>query len=458
MVMEIRIESLIEGARRADGTVVVIDVFRAFTTAAVAFARGVDKIILTAEPEEALALRERGLGDLCMGEVDGIRAPGFDFGNSPFELSQADVRGKTLIQSTRAGTVGVCAVPNLQTLYAASFVVAGATARTILHDDPPLVTLVAMGAKAWQRSDEDEQCALYLRNLLLGGRPDPDAVRKLVSASVDAAKFRNPELPHFHPGDLEIALDIDRYDFAIRVATENGLPVARAVGGQTGRAQPVDAAQPDAQLQMVWPEHLLSAPPAAPLPPGYTLRTYRPGDEPRFYEVMALAGWPGWDDEKLRPWLARIPPGSWFMVVHEASDQIVATAMGLHDHSDAASVRRRGGLGRLRSGTHRQGAGPRRQCRSHDAADRRGLPRRPSLHRALAAGGAEKLSEAGVCPLPVCAGDGRALADDLRATGLAIHAGSVAVIRVRKRTGSAKRHSRESGNPGTTAGHPPSRV
>ena len=333
--MEIRIESLIDGARRAEGTVVVIDVFRAFTTAAVAFGRDVEKIILTAEPEEALALRARGVGDLCMGEVDGIRAPGFDFGNSPFELSQADVRGKTLIQSTRAGTVGVCAVPNPQALYAASFVVAGATARAILRDDPPLVTLVAMGAKAWQRSDEDEQCALYLRNLLLGGRPDPDAVRKLVAASADAAKFRNPELPHFHPGDLEIALDIDRYDFAIRVVTEDGLPVARAVGGQIDRAQPVDAAQPEAQLQMVWPEHLLSAPPAVRLPPGYTLRTYRPGDEPRFYEVMALAGWPGWDDEKLRPWLARIPPGSWFMAVHEASGEIVATAMGLHDHSDA---------------------------------------------------------------------------------------------------------------------------
>jgi len=338
--MEIRIESLIEGARRAEGAVVVIDVFRAFTTAAVAFARGVEKIILTAEPEEALALRASGLGDLCMGELDGMRAPGFDFGNSPFELSLADVRGKTLIQSTRAGTVGVCAVPNPQALYAASFVVAGATAGAILRDDPPLVTLVAMGAKAWQRSDEDEQCALYLRNLLLGGRPDPDAVRKLVSASADAAKFRNPELPQFHPGDLEIALDIDRYDFAIRVAYEDGLPVARAVGGQIDRAQPSSAAQPEAQLQMVWPEHLLSAPPAirplpaVHLPPGYTLRTYRPGDEPRFYEVMALAGWPGWDDEKLRPWLARIPPGSWFMVVHEASDRIVATAMGLHDHSD----------------------------------------------------------------------------------------------------------------------------
>jgi phosphosulfolactate phosphohydrolase-like enzyme/GNAT superfamily N-acetyltransferase len=333
--MEIRIESLIEGARRAEGAVVVIDVFRAFTTAAVAFGRGAQKIILTAEPEEALALRDRGLGHLCMGEVNGIRAPGFDFGNSPLELSQADVRGMTLIQSTRAGTVGVCAVPDPQTLYAASFVVAGATAKAILRDDPPLTTLVAMGAKTWQRSDEDEQCALYLRNLLLGGRPDRDAVRKLVSASADAAKFRNPELPHFHPGDLEIALDIDRYDFAIRVAYEDGLPVARVVSGQADRVRPSGAAQPEAQLQMVWPEHRLSAPPAVRLPPGYMLRTYRPGDEPRFYEVMALAGWPGWDDEKLRPWLARIPPESWFMVVHEASDRIVATAMGLHDHSEA---------------------------------------------------------------------------------------------------------------------------
>jgi len=326
--MEIRIESLIEGARRAQGTVVVIDVFRAFTTAAVTLSRGAKKIFLTAEPEEALVLRARGLGDLCMGEVGGIRPPGFDFGNSPFELSQADVRGKTLIQSTRAGTVGVCAVPNPQALYAASFVVAGATVRAILADAPPLVTLAAMGAKAWQRSDEDEQCALYLRNLLLGSQPDPDAVRKLVSVSADAAKFHNPELPHFHPGDLEIALDIDRYDFAIRVTTEDRLPVARAVH------PPAAAVPPEAQLQMVWPERLLSAPPAVQLPPGYALRAYRPGDEPRFYEVMALAGWPGWDDAKLRPWLARIPPGSWFMAVHEASGQIVATAMGLHDHSD----------------------------------------------------------------------------------------------------------------------------
>ena len=107
--MEIRLGSLVRDAREAEGTVIIIDVFRAFTTAAIAFHRGADHIVLVAEIEEALALRDRGIGDLLMGEVDGIRPDGFDYGNSPFEISTADVAGKTIVQSTRAGTVGVAA-------------------------------------------------------------------------------------------------------------------------------------------------------------------------------------------------------------------------------------------------------------------------------------------------------------------------------------------------------------
>lgn len=84
-----------------------------------------------------------------------------------------------------------------------------------------------------------------------------------------------------------------------------------------------------AQLQMVWPEHLLDALPAVELPAGYALRTYQPRDEPCFYEMMALAGWPGWDDKKLEPWLSNVLPEGWFMAIHEESDQIVATAMAL---------------------------------------------------------------------------------------------------------------------------------
>lgn len=85
------------------------------------------------------------------------------------------------------------------------------------------------------------------------------------------------------------------------------------------------------QLQMVWPEHLLDAPPVVQVPEGYALRIYRPGDEKRFFEIMALAGWPGWDEDRLHPWLYRIVPEGWFMAVHQASDEIVTTAMATHD-------------------------------------------------------------------------------------------------------------------------------
>jgi 2-phosphosulfolactate phosphatase len=225
--MEIRIESLLEGARRARGTVVIVDVFRAFTTAAVAFSRGAARIVMVAEPDEALALKARGRGDLCVGEVNGIRPAEFDFGNSPFEMAGADIEGKVIIQSTRAGTTGVAAATEASAVYAASFVVARATARAILQDSPPLVTIVAMGWNADLRTDEDELCALYLRNLLEGREPSTDALQQLVRASGQVGKFYDPAQPHFHPKDCDMALDVNRYDFAIRVAREDGLLVAR---------------------------------------------------------------------------------------------------------------------------------------------------------------------------------------------------------------------------------------
>jgi 2-phosphosulfolactate phosphatase len=121
--MEISIHSLLEGATRATGTVAIIDVFRAFTTAAVALANGASKIVMVGTVEEALALRDPGSGHACIGEVGGrawrhqppvspLRGeapPGFDFGNSPFEISGVDFGGKTIVQRTSAGTQGIVA-------------------------------------------------------------------------------------------------------------------------------------------------------------------------------------------------------------------------------------------------------------------------------------------------------------------------------------------------------------
>jgi len=211
--------------------VVIVDVLRAFTTTAMALTRGARKIVFTAEVAEALELRRRGIGDLCIGEVGGKRPPGFDYGNSPSELSRAELDGRTLIQSTRAGTVGVIAASQAEQLFVAALVNAAATAAAVMRERPALVTIVAMGLEARTRSDEDELCALYIRNLCEGRQPDPDAVRRLVLASKEAQKFGDPARPHFPAEDLEIALQIDSLPIVMRVIRKNGLLVAQREDG-----------------------------------------------------------------------------------------------------------------------------------------------------------------------------------------------------------------------------------
>lgn len=224
--MEISIYSLLKGATRATGVVVVIDVFRAFTTAAVALANGATGIVMVRTVEEALALRDAGIGQFCMGEVHGRAPPGFDFGNSPFEIAGVDFGGKTILQRTSAGTQGIVAASKAKRLYAASLVTAEATVRAVLSGSPDQVSLVAMGDNGLRRTDEDELCAIHLRNRLEGRPGDADAIRRLILAGGEVRRFHDPSRPYLHPEDVDIALDIDRYDFAVRVEFEDGRPIA----------------------------------------------------------------------------------------------------------------------------------------------------------------------------------------------------------------------------------------
>lgn len=225
--MQIKLFSLIEGAAEATGSAIIIDVYRAFTTAAVAFQQGADCIILVDNPQKALGLKKRGTGDFCMGEIGGVKVPEFDFGNSPYEVSQVDLHGKTLVQSTSAGTKGAVAARGADKIYVAGLINAAATAQAILKYAPTVASVVAMGRNGVYRSDEDELCALYLRNLLLGCQPDRRAVSSLVLSAHESLKFDDPQKPHFDPRDRDIALAVDSIDLAIRVRPEDGLLVAR---------------------------------------------------------------------------------------------------------------------------------------------------------------------------------------------------------------------------------------
>ena len=77
--MDIVVDSLLNGYKNSKGIVVIIDVFRCFTTEAVAFSNGAEKIILVATIVEAIELKKLGFGDILMGEVSGKKPDGFDF-------------------------------------------------------------------------------------------------------------------------------------------------------------------------------------------------------------------------------------------------------------------------------------------------------------------------------------------------------------------------------------------
>jgi 2-phosphosulfolactate phosphatase len=215
----------LETCADATGTVVVIDVLRAFTTASYAFAAGSVDITLVSDIEDAFALRRGDPELILVGEVRGLPIEGFDYGNSPSAFLGRDFSGCRLVQRTSAGTQGVVRSAKADTLLAASFCCARATARYIRQNPGSLVTLVVTGARPSDPGDEDVACADYLEALLEGVNPDRAEIVRRVRGSWAARKFLDPAVPEFPLADLECALDIDRFDFALLVRRRNGLLV-----------------------------------------------------------------------------------------------------------------------------------------------------------------------------------------------------------------------------------------
>ena len=91
---------------------------------------------------------------------------------------------------------------------------------------------------------------------------------------------------------------------------------------------------PAGQLQMLWAEARLTSPPEVAAPEGYTVRVFRPGDEAGHVAVMNAAGFDSWDEKQLKTSLRGVMPNGLFVAVHDATQEIVAAAMAIHNASD----------------------------------------------------------------------------------------------------------------------------
>ena len=208
-------------AQDAQGIAVVIDVLRAFTTAAIAFKAGAELICPVSGVEEAIHLRKEMHGSLTMGEENGSKPEGFDYGNSPTEIAKADLSGRTIIQRTSAGTQGIVRVVNADQIIAASFVVASATAAYLRKLKPDYVSFIITGSSFGRDGDEDRACAEYIETLVTGRDPDPDDYISRVGSSTVGRIFLNHNHACFHPDDLSLSIQVDRLPFVLLVSRGN---------------------------------------------------------------------------------------------------------------------------------------------------------------------------------------------------------------------------------------------
>ena len=219
MVPDIHIEQGMEGAARARGVAVVIDVFRAFTTACHAAAAGARPLLPAETPESAMALLELYPDAITAGERYGRPLPGFDFGNSPALLEESRFRlaGRPFIQTTHAGTRGLLAASAAEEVLAASLVNAAATVRYLLAIRAEVVTLVPMGWTGEEPAEEDDLCADYIAARLRGQTPDTSGFATSLRSATAAAKFFDPEQPWAPEEDFHLCLRMNRFPFALRL-------------------------------------------------------------------------------------------------------------------------------------------------------------------------------------------------------------------------------------------------
>lgn len=215
--MEIRRLSTVTGAREARGLAVIIDVFRAFTTAAHIMANGAERIIPVLTVEESFRLKRLHPDWLQIGEEGGIKVEGFDYGNSPYDASLADFTGRTVIQRTGSGTNGVVNAQGAEERILGSFVMAEAIVSYIKRRDPGVVSLVAMGNTGVEPNEEDESCAEYLESRLRGHTADFGIMKKRIRAAPTGAKLFDLTRPQYKEQDFHLAMELDRFDFVLRV-------------------------------------------------------------------------------------------------------------------------------------------------------------------------------------------------------------------------------------------------
>lgn len=221
--MKIQILQLLEGAKKAEGLAVVIDVFRAFSVACYLSENGAKDILPVGDIEKAYELKRNHPEYLLVGERNERVPQGFDFGNCPTHLLKADLKDKTVVHTTSAGTQGLVNATGATERITGSFVNAPAIVRYIREQNPSTVSLVCMGYSMKHPTEEDTLCAEYIKASLEDKIIDFNQVKEIIRQTSGKRLFA-PENQSFSPAsDFDLCMDLGRFQFVLKAEERDGL-------------------------------------------------------------------------------------------------------------------------------------------------------------------------------------------------------------------------------------------
>jgi len=171
--------------------VFVIDILRGTTSMCAALHHGARAILPVGSTEEALRLAQTiGSDDVRLaGERNCARIEGFHLGNSPLEMTEAAVRGRTLIFTTTNGTRALLACQGAAAVHlacAGNLSLAAEKARETLEHDGA-VLLVCAGRESTFSLD-DAYTAGRLVAATLGGSVKRRGLNDAALASLDLVR------------------------------------------------------------------------------------------------------------------------------------------------------------------------------------------------------------------------------------------------------------------------------
>lgn len=227
--MKIEIYQLLEGARQATGLTVIIDVFRAFSTACYAFDKGANKIIPVGDIDEAFKLKQLNSDYILVGERNEKMPEGFDYGNSPARLTSADLQGKTIVHTTSSGTQGIVNANNADEIVTGSFVNAQAIVDYIRLKNPEKVSLVCMGYACQYPTDEDTLCAEFIKNELENNPNNFPKMIEVIRIGSGARFFESQKQEWAPKEDFDMCLNLNSFNFVLKAEKKSRMFYLRKI-------------------------------------------------------------------------------------------------------------------------------------------------------------------------------------------------------------------------------------